>query len=230
MFAHKTGRVLITNKRAGISRIEDFRNKVVIIPYQLSVHNMLLRRMLKEKGLKPGTGTDKDADVLLEVMAPSQMPEAIQYDEEGEVAVFIVAEPFGSQAVLEGYGEEFALSKDLWPDHPCCVCVMSEEMCERHPDAVAELTKSLVASGNAVAANPNTAASPGAIFLGQDKSVIQRVLNEPPDRVKTSELFPVIQDLATIQDYMHDEMGIMKSKIDLEAFVDSSFAQEAGAK
>ena len=29
---------------------------------------------------------------------------------------------------------------------------------------------------------------------------------------------------------MHDQMGIMKSKIDLEAFVDTRFAQHAGAK
>jgi NitT/TauT family transport system substrate-binding protein len=230
LFSHKTGSVLVTNKAAGIKTVEDFKNKVIIIPYQLSVHNMLLHRMLAEKGLKPGTGADKDADVLLEVMAPSQMPEAIQYDEDGEVAGFIVAEPFGSQAVLEGYGEEFALSKDLWPDHPCCVCVMSEEICGRYPDAVAELTKSLVASGNSVEANPVTAASLGAMFLGQDEAVMKRVLNDPPDRLKTGELFPNIKDLGIIQDYMHDHMKIMKSKIDLEAFVDSKFAQEAGAK
>ena len=179
LFSHKTGSVIITNKRAGIKTIEDFRNKVVIIPYQLSVHNMLLHRMLKEKGLNPGTGADPGADVLLEVMAPSQMPEAIQYDEEGEVAGFIVAEPFGSQAVLEGYGEEFALSKDLWPDHPCCVCVMTDEMCGRHPDAVAELTASLVASGQFGGRQSGQRGQPGGHVPGSERLGDQKGAHRP---------------------------------------------------
>jgi len=230
LFTHRTGSVLITNKRAGIKTLEDFRVKVVIIPYQLSVHHMLLHLMLAEAGLKPGSGKDPGVDVLLEVMAPSQMPEAIQYDEEGEVAGFIVAEPYGSQAVIEGYGEEFALSKDLWPNHPCCVCVVREELAEGAPDAVQELVNSLVASGVSVGANPTAAATLGSMFLGQKDEVLKRVLTQPADRIKTTELFPVIEDLATMQDYMHDHMTVLKSKIDLEKFVDTSFARQAGAK
>ena len=228
LFTHKTGSVLITNKRAGIKSPADFKDKVVIIPYQLSVHNMLLHKMLTEHGLKPGTGRDPDVDVKLEVMAPSQMPEAIQFDEEGEVAGFIVAEPFGSQAVLAGYGEEYALSKDLWPGHPCCVLAMSEELTERHPEACLELVKSLQASGAFTDKNPEGAATLGAPFLNQSVEVVKRVLTT--DRIKTGELFPVLEDLATMQDYMHDQMGIINSKIDLEAFVDTRFAREAGAK
>lgn len=226
LFTHKTGSVLITNKRAGIKSPADFKDKVVIIPYQLSVHNMLLHKMLTEHGLKPGTGRDPDVDVKLEVMAPSQMPEAIQFDEEGEVAGFIVAEPFGSQAVLAGYGEEYALSKDLWPDHPCCVLAMSEELTERHPEACLELIKSLHASGVFADRNPEGAATLGAPFLGQNEEVVKRVLTT--GRIKTGELFPVLDDLAVMQDYMHDQMKILNSKIDLEDFVDTRFAREAG--
>ncbi len=228
LYTHKTGSVLITNKRAGIKTLDDFKDKVVIIPYQLSVHNMLLHKMLTEHGLKPGTGRDPDADVKLEVMAPSQMPEAIQFDEEGEIAGFIVAEPFGSQAVLAGYGEEYALSKNLWPDHPCCVLAMKEELTEGHPEACLELVKSLQASGAFVEKNPEGAATLGAPFLNQSQEVVQRVLTT--DRIKTGELFPIIDDLAVMQDYMHGQMGILKSKIDLEKFVDPRFAKEAGAR
>ena len=230
LFTHKTGSVLITNKKANIKSVEDFKGKVVIIPYQLSVHHMLLHQMLKNAGLLPGTGATLGADVLLEVMAPSQMPEAIQYDEEGEVAGFIVAEPYGSQAVAEGYGEEFALSKDLWPKHPCCVFVATDELIQNHPQAVLELTKSLVASGQSIEQNPDAAAKLGALFLGQTPEVIKRVLTEPVDRITTSELFPQKEDLAKIQDYMCDQMQVLKSKIDLDKFVDTRFAEKAMAK
>jgi len=225
LFSHRSGSVLIANKKAHIKTIQDFKGKVVIIPYQLSVHNMLLHKLCSEAGIEPGAGKD----VLLEVMAPAQMVEALQYDEEGEIAGFIVAEPFASQAVTEGYGEEFSLSKDIWPEHPCCVLVVRDEMIERHPDAVHELTNSLVKSGKFISTSTTTAARVGADFLGQKAEVIKRVLTEPPDRITTANLFPVIEDLATIQDYMHDQMGIMKEKIDLEKFVDTQFALAAKA-
>jgi len=230
LFTHKSGSILVKNKAANIDKIEDFAGKVVLIPYQLSVHNMLFHKLLSEKGLKPGTGKDPGVDVRLEVMAPIQMPEAIQYDEEGEIAGFIVAEPIGSQAIAAGLCEEFYLSKELWPDHPCCVFVVRDEIISKYPDAVYELTDSLVKSGKSMELQPSAAAAIGSIFLGQDKSVVERVLTDPQDRITTGELFPIIDDLATIQDYMSDKMKILKSKIDLEKFVDIQFAKAVGAK
>ncbi|MBI9075243.1 MAG: ABC transporter substrate-binding protein [Desulfatibacillum sp.] len=224
MFTHRTGSVLITNKRANIQTLEDFAGKVIIIPYQLSVHHMLLHKLLSEKGMVPGK------DVMLEVMAPGQMPMAIQYDEEGEVGGFIVAEPFGSQAVAEGYGEEFALSKDIWPNHPCCVCVMTEELTKGHPDAVLELIKSLEVSGRYASQKPAGAAAVGAWFFNQKREIMERVLVGEVQRIRTDELLPVVEDLTVIQDYMCDKMGVLSEKIDLEKFVDASFAQEAGCK
>lgn len=230
LFTHKSGSILVKNKNANIQKIEDFAGKVVLIPYQLSVHNMLFHRLLSEKGLNPGISSDPKADVILEVVAPFQMPEAIEYDEEGEIAGFIVAEPIGSQVIAKGFGEQFYLSYELWNKHPCCVFVMRDEVIEKHHDAVQEITTSLVRSGIAVDAQPDSAAVIGADFLGQETSVIKKVLTEPKERITTSELFPVIDDLATIQDYMFDNMKILTDKIDLEKFIDTRFAKAAGAK
>ena len=230
LFAHRSGSILVKNKAANITKVEDFAGKVVLIPYQLSVHNMLFHQLLAEKGLKPGTSNEPGVDVFLEVMAPFQMPDALKFDEEGEIGGFIVAEPFGSQVIASGLGDEFALSKDLWPNHPCCVFVVRDEVIAKNPDAVHELTQSFVRSGLAIEAQKDSAAAIGAQFLGQEKSIIHRVLTDPPDRISTGQLFPVIEDLAKIQDYMFDNMGIMTSKIDLEKFVDTQFAVAAGAK
>ncbi len=230
LLAHRSGSILVKNKRANIRTIEDFAGKTVLIPYQLSVHNMLFHRLLSEKGLKPGRAVEKDIDVTLEVVAPFQMPEALEYDEDGEIGGFIVAEPIGSQVIASGLGEEFYLSKDLWPAHPCCVFVMRDEIIEKHPEAVQELTTSFVKSGLAIDAQPDPAAAIGAQFLSQDKAVIHRVLTEPADRIGTHELFPVLEDLDIIQKYMMDQMKIMTSLVDLEKFVDTRFAKEAGAK
>ncbi len=230
LFAHKSGSILVKSKNANIEKIEDFAGKTVLIPYQLSVHNMLFHKLLSEKGLKPGRATEEGIDVTLEVVAPFQMPEAIEYDEDGEIGGFIVAEPFGSQVIAKGHGEEFYLSKDLWPNHPCCVFVMRNEIIEKHPEAIQEICNSFVKSGLAIDAQPDSASVIGGNFLSQDKEVIKKVLTDPPDRILTGELFPIVDDLETIQKYMMDEMKIMTSLIDLDKFVDTSFAKKAGAK
>ncbi|MCP3922344.1 MAG: ABC transporter substrate-binding protein [Desulfobacterales bacterium] len=230
LFTHKSGSVLVKNKTANIKNLKDFKGKVVLIPYQLSVHNMLFHKLLAEVGLKPGTTNDPEADVFLEVMAPSMMPEAVQYDEEGEIGGFIVAEPIGTQAIASGFGEEICLTKDLWPNHPCCVFVVRDEVINNHADAIHEITSSLVKSGLFIEEKPAEAAKVGAAFLGQDEEVMKKVLSDPPDRISTGELYPVVEGLEAIQNYMCDNMKIMKTKIDLAHFVDTRFAEAAGAK
>ncbi len=230
LFAHKSGSILVKSKKANIEQVEDFKGKTILIPYQLSIHNMLFHQLLSEKGLKPGRATESGIDVTLEVVAPFQMPEAIEYDDEGEIGGFIVAEPFGSQVIAQGHGEEFLLSKDLWPAHPCCVFVMRDEVIEKHPEAVQEICTSFVRSGLAIDDQPEPASIIGGDFLSQDKDVIKKVLTDPPDRILTGELFPIKEDLDRIQKYMMDQMKIMTSLVDLDKFVDTRFAEKAGAK
>lgn len=90
LLGHKTGSVFIKRNGAGIEKIEDFKGQTIIIPFQLSVHHMLVHRLLTEGGLTPGK------DVMFETLAPSQMPLALEYGEEDGLGGFIVAEPFGS--------------------------------------------------------------------------------------------------------------------------------------
>jgi NitT/TauT family transport system substrate-binding protein len=221
LLGHKTGSIFIKRSGAGIESISDFKGQTVIIPYQLSVHHMLIHQLLTEAGLTPGK------DVMFETLAPSQMPEALEYGEEDNLGGFIVAEPFGSVSIKAGHGEVFSLSKDLWPKHPCCVFVVKEKAIENHPDAVQELVNSLVNSGQIADSNIAEASQIGATFLSQDQEIIKGILTEPPDRIMTNELMPVHEDFEKMQNYMTAKMGVLKAKIDLEKFIDTRFAKEA---
>lgn len=226
LFGHRNGSILIRNHRANVNSIEDFKGKLVIFPYQLSVHTMLFHMLLKEKGLQLGPGKD----VQIEVMAPSQMVQALEWDETGEIGGFIVAEPFGSECIKKGFGKELRLSKDIWPKHPCCVFVMQEDSINENKDAVAEFVEALVKSGRFIMENPKVAAGIGATFLSQDVDVVERVLTDPPDRITTNELFPVVDDLVRIQEYMKTNLGKLATPIDYNQFVDTQYAKAAGAK
>lgn len=220
---HKSGSVIIKNKRANINSIEDFKGKTVLIPHYLSVHHLLFDRLLRESGVPVGV-----KDVKFEVVSPSDIPEIMEWDEEGKIGGFIVAEPFGAQVEKAGYGEVFKLSKDIWPNHPCCVLVVKDELVINFPDAIQELINSMVASARSIIVRPKASAEIGAKFLGQKLDVIEKVLLS--NRVSFDELKPVIADFEYMQTYLTTTIKAMSDKIDLSKFIDTSFAVQAGAK
>ncbi|MEO0156965.1 MAG: ABC transporter substrate-binding protein [candidate division WOR-3 bacterium] len=222
---HKSGSVLIKNKRANINSIEDFKGKTILIPHYLSVHHLLFDKLLRDCGIPIGV-----KDVKFEVVAPSEIPEIMEWDEEGKVGGFIVAEPFGTQVVQAGYGEEFKLSKDIWKDHPCCVLVVRDEFIKNNPEAVQELVNAFIKAGYIIKNELEKTVVIGAAFLNQDISVIKHVLTEPADRVTFTEMYPVVDDFEYIQTYMTTHIKAMSGKIDLNSFIDTSFAEKAGAK
>ena len=225
LLGHKNGSIIASSNSGGVKTLNDFKGKIVVFPYQLSIHTLLFHKLLKAKGLEMGPGKD----VQIEVMAPGQIPEAVEWDEEGELAGFIVAEPFGSQVEKMGIGKVMALSKDIWPNHPCCVLVMREPALE-DKEAVQEFINLLVKAGIYIQNNPKDVAAVGADFLGQDIDVVEKVLTEPADRITTHELMPVLDDLKKIQSYFQDNLGKLATPIDYDKFVDVSFATAAGAK
>jgi NitT/TauT family transport system substrate-binding protein len=223
---HKSGSTLIKNKRANINTFGDFKGRSILIPHYLSVHHLLFDKLMRDQGLEVGAGKD----IIFDVVAPSDIPEILEWDEKGLVGGFIVAEPFGTQVVKAGYGEELAMSKEIWPDHPCCVLVVKDEFVQNHPDLVQELVSSLVESGKWIMSNPTDAAQIGAKFLKQEENVLLSVLEDPRKRVTMDELLPVVEDFEFIQNYMTSKIDAMSAKIDLEKFVDTRFAVGAGAK
>ncbi|MCP4763438.1 MAG: ABC transporter substrate-binding protein, partial [archaeon] len=184
LLGHKNGSVLITNKSAGIKKIDDFKGKDILLPFHLSIHNMLLHKLLKDNNLEIGIGKD----VEVQTVAPSKIPTYMEIDEEGKIGGFFVAEPFGSNVIKAELGDEFELSKNIWPDHPCCVLVIKADIIRYFPNAVQELTNSLVKSGQYIKDKPKEAAKIGVFFLNQDIDVVEKVLTDPPDRITTDDL------------------------------------------
>lgn len=225
LLGHRNGSVLITNKRANIKKIDDFRGKDILIPFHLSTHNMLLHKLLGDHNIEIGIGKD----VEVQTVPPSKMPTYMEIDDKGSIAGFLVAEPFGSNVIKAGLGDEFELSKNIWPNHPCCVFVVTTEIIRYYPNAVQELTNSLVKSGAYIEKNPEEAARIGVFFLNQDINVVKRILQSPVDRITTGNLMPEMEDFEKIQNAITRVMGGIYEKIDLEKFIYTQFAKEAGA-
>ena len=216
LLGHRNGSVLTVAADDGIGDFADLAGKTIAIPSRLSTHYLLLRRMLAQRGLPPDTLRYLD-------MAPPEMVQALA---SGRVDGFIVAEPFGGQAELQKVGRVLILSKDIWPNHICCVLNVREDFIHKYPEAVQDLVNGLTATGRFVTANPGEAARRSVPYLGQAPEVIEHVLTMPPDRATYHDLFPTAEDFAATQEMML-KFDLTRRQVDLDRYLQPAFARQS---
>jgi NitT/TauT family transport system substrate-binding protein len=214
---HRNGSVLTAKNSPELNQIEDLKGKTVAIPSRFSTHNILIHKVLTERGINPAS------DVKLLDMSPPEMVNALST---GKIDAFIVAEPFGGQAEMQKVGKVLTLSKDIWHDHICCALNIQEELIQKQPEIVGELVAGLAKSAKFIEANKQEAAKLSVKYLGQKPEVIEHVLNNPADRITFSNLVPKLADFSATQDFML-QFGITKEKLDLAQYIDDRFAKKA---
>ncbi len=229
--AHQNGSICV--RKRGISDAADpaafFRGKTFFIPHILSIHHMLSDIFLTEIGLRPGTVGSQGVNVAFEVAPPVRMPDFLA--DSPDACGFMVAQPVGRKAIVDGGAELLFLSGEMWEHHPCCVVAMQNRFMETHPDAAHEFTEMLVRAGRFIHEKPIEAARMAVDFLDPDgslkltPSILESVLSEPHG-IRTDNLYPVLADLDRIQRYMAEKMDC-GAVIDLEKFVDTRFADAA---
>ncbi|MBU1547650.1 MAG: chemotaxis protein CheW, partial [Proteobacteria bacterium] len=231
LFAHRNGSICVRNKSGKYAKPyqQFFKHKTFYIPHKMSVHNMLAHMYFTQMGLRPGVVGKEAVNVLFDVVPPVAMPEFLK--DNAEASGFLVAEPIGSRAITAGIAERQFLSSEVWQDHPCCVVVFRDEILKKYPEAVQEFTTMLVESGIYIRDHVDEAAEIAVNFLdpqkkiGLEPALLRNVLSDPQG-ITTDNLYPVKEDLETIQDYMTSKMEIGR-RINLADFVDTRFADIA---
>ena len=125
-----------------IARVQDLGGRTVAVPFWYSMHNVVLQHLLREAGLQAVTrGEPAAGQVKLVVMAPSDMTPALAA---GQIAGFIVAEPFNAGAELLKVGKVLRFTGDVWKNHACCVVFMHERDLAQRPEWTQKVVTSLV--------------------------------------------------------------------------------------
>lgn len=213
LLGHRNGSVITVKSGEEIQRIDDLKGRTIAIPSPFSTHNLLLRKLLSERGIDPNT------DVKLLDMAPPEMPVALAT---GRIDGYIVAEPFGAQAEFQKVGKVLTLSKDIWPDHICCVLNLRESVITTYPEAVQELVAGMQRTARFIEQDPVAAAKASVKYLGQKAEVVEFVLTKPAGRLTFNRLQPEPADFAATQDLMI-KFGVGKGRIDLKDYLDTRF-------
>jgi len=141
------------------------------VPFEYSMHNLLLRYYVAEHGLDP------DQDIEIRVVPP---PEMVANLRAGRIDGYLGPEPFNQRAVYEEVGFVHLLSSELWDGHPCCALGVPDSFVKENPNTFAALFRA-IASATAHAQKPENrreiakAIAPAA-WLDQPVPVVEQVL------------------------------------------------------
>jgi nitrate/nitrite transport system substrate-binding protein len=118
--------------------------------FPVSTHNYEIRYWLAAAGIHPGMYTKEnvqgqiDAEVLLSVTPPPQMPATL---EAGTIHGYCVGEPWNQQAVFKGIGVPVVTNYDIWKNNPEKVFVMTQKFIDENPNTAIAVTKALIRAG-----------------------------------------------------------------------------------
>ncbi len=151
--------------------------------FPVSTHNYELRYWLAAGGLHPGfyaphkgdTSGQINADVLLSVTPPPQMPSTL---EAGTIYGYCVGEPWNQQAVFKGIGVPVITDYEIWKNNPEKVFGITAEFAEKYPNTTIRITRALIRAAQWLDAN-NNSNRPAAVkmlsaakYVGADYDVI----------------------------------------------------------
>jgi len=120
--------------------------------FPVSTHNYELRYWLASGDIHPGYYAPKkgdikgqiDADALLSVTPPPQMPSTL---EAGTIYGYCVGEPWNQQAVFKGIGVPVITDYEIWKDNPEKVFGIKKEFAKKYPNTTARMVKALIRAG-----------------------------------------------------------------------------------
>ena len=148
--------------------------------FPVSTHNYELRYWLAAAGISPGyytasdiTGTT-DADVLISVTPPPQMPATL---EAGTINGYSVGEPWNQQAVFKGIGVPVVTDYEIWKNNPEKVFGVTKKWADQNPATHIAIIKALIRAGKWLDADPKNREEAAKLlskpeYVGADYKVI----------------------------------------------------------
>lgn len=163
--------IVLANKHKTNRDPKNWKGFKLAIPFEFSIHNLLLRYYLAEHGIDP------DKDVQLRVVPP---PEMVANLRAGNIDGFLGPDPINQRAVYDELGFIHILSREIWDGHPCCSFAIPTEFIQQNPNTFAALYRAILKSA-AMARDPKSRPVMAEVlapanYLNQPKAVLEQVL------------------------------------------------------
>jgi len=163
--------IVLANKHKNNRDPKNWKGFKFAIPFEFSIHNLLLRYYLAEHGINP------DTDVQLRVVPPPEMVANLRAD---NIDGFLGPDPINQRAVYDEVGFIQILSREIWDGHPCCSFAIPTEFIKQNPNTFAALYRAILKSA-VMARDPKSRPIMAEVlstanYLNQPRAVLDQVL------------------------------------------------------
>lgn len=201
--AQNEGSGVIVSSNSGINSAADLNGKNVATPGEASIQYVLLNILLKNNGLS----IDK---VNSSAMKTPSINDAIKSN---TLDAGVTFQPFVSSSEADG-NKVLMNSSQISPNHPCCVVVASQDLIDKNPDLVKNITAIHENATNYINENVQNNASSVVKLLPKD------IVSNEDVEAKSLASFPFLSGLndtykANVDAFMQVEvdLGILNSTI-----------------
>jgi len=181
-----------------------------------SIQDTVLRDWLKKNNLTP------DKDVFIKGMTPGDAVTAILA---GKVDGIFLPTPSPSTVVNQGKGKVVVQSGEMYPNHTCCVLVVSGKLIREHPEIVRQIIKT---NDKAVAWNQQNLDEAAQIYstkTGASLADVKASLTEW-DGSWASDPNVIVEPVLEYAKIQY-ELGFIKKPLTKEEIFDLTFYQKA---
>jgi nitrate/nitrite transport system substrate-binding protein len=128
------GGALMIGNQSQISGPADFVGKTVAIHSKLMCHYLLFMLFLESYGL------DYRKDITFQVVELDKLVDALRG---GKADAIIMPEPSNAIIELNEYGKLYLLTKNIWPNHPCCALTTSKRFLAANREQVKAFSRAV---------------------------------------------------------------------------------------
>ena len=163
--------LVLANKHKNNRDPRNWKGFAFAVPFEQCHQAMQLRNYLAAHGLDP------EKDATYRIIPPTEYVSSLRV---GSIDGFFGGEPGGQRAVYEGAGFIHAISRDLWPGHPCCSVTAAESWIKQHPNTFIAFYRAIVAASLHVSDRKNRAGMAKVLaqaqYLNAPEVVVEQVI------------------------------------------------------
>ena len=163
--------LVLANKHKNNRDPRNWKGFAFAVPFEQCHQAMQLRNYLAAHGLDP------EKDATYRIIPPTEYVSSLRV---GSIDGFFGGEPGGQRAVYEGAGFIHAISRDLWPGHPCCSVTAAESWIKQHPNTFIAFYRAIVAASLHVSDRNNRAGMAKVLaqpqYLNAPEVVVEQVI------------------------------------------------------
>ncbi|MCK9150593.1 ABC transporter substrate-binding protein [Methanobacterium alcaliphilum] len=164
------GSGIVNAENSNIEKASDLENTTVAIPKNGSIQDLLLHIYLKNNHVNFSNINITESEVPM-------MPFGLQEDSYDS---YVAWEPFVSIGKDLEIGKVLVYSQDIWPNHPCCIIVTSENFIKNKPLTLSKFLKVHVQSTQYIIDYPEK----NIYFLSKKMGTLDEVEMESLNHIK----------------------------------------------